>query len=141
MIFVVVLSCVYLTASEESALNQILCVLYIWFNSVHILYSSFSWFVILFLILGKTVFGGFFGVRCGDMWKFPGQRPNSSHSSDLSCCSDNPRSLTHFATKQLPTVLMSWGRSGAHSRLLEVLVSWVGLPGAPGPAGQASSRH
>lgn len=60
MIFVVVLFCVYLTASEESALNQILCVLYIWFNSVHILYSSFSWFVILFLILGKTVFGGFF---------------------------------------------------------------------------------
>lgn len=74
-------------------------------------------------------------------WLLPQHVKVPRPGKEPSCCSDNPRSLTHFATKQLPTVLMSWGRSGAHSRLLEVLVSWVGLPGAPGPAGQASSRH
>ena len=33
------------------------------------------------------------------MWKFPGQESNSRHSSNLSCCSDNTRSLTCCATK------------------------------------------
>ena len=31
-----------------------------------------------------------------------GQRLNLCHSSDLSCCSDNARSLTHCATRELP---------------------------------------
>ena len=34
--------------------------------------------------------------------KFPGQGSNLCHSSDPSQCSDNARSLTHWATRELP---------------------------------------
>jgi len=44
---------------------------------------------------------------CGS-WKFLGQGLNPCHSKQLSCCSDNARSLTHCATRELwsfiPTV-------------------------------------
>ena len=36
------------------------------------------------------------------MWKFLGQGSNLCHSSNLSCCSDNARSLTHCTTRELP---------------------------------------
>ena len=36
------------------------------------------------------------------MWKFLGQGLNLSHSSNLSCCSDNARSLTCCTTRELP---------------------------------------
>ena len=35
------------------------------------------------------------------MWKFSGQGLNPCHSNDLSCCSDNARSLTHSTTREL----------------------------------------
>ena len=37
----------------------------------------------------------FLGGHTCDMQKFPGQELNLHHSSDLSHCSDNVRSLTH----------------------------------------------
>ena len=39
-------------------------------------------------------------LACGT-WKFPSQGSNLHHSSDLSHCSDT-RSLTHWATRELP---------------------------------------
>ena len=39
------------------------------------------------------------------MRKFPGQRLNPCHSSDLSHCSDNSGSLTHAATQELLLLL------------------------------------
>ena len=35
------------------------------------------------------------------IWKFPAQELNPLHCSDLSCCSDNTGSLTHYATREL----------------------------------------
>ena len=45
----------------------------------------------LFIYFGGTL----------DMWKFPGQGSNPCHSNDPSSCSDNARSLTHCATREL----------------------------------------
>ena len=42
----------------------------------------------------------FFGCSHGT-WKFLGQGSNPHHSSDLSCYSDNPESLTRCATREL----------------------------------------
>ena len=53
-----------------------------------------------FLSWGFGVCLGVFCHACG-MWKFSGQGLNPSHSSSLSHCSDNARSLTHYATKEL----------------------------------------
>ena len=39
------------------------------------------------------------------MWKFLGQGPNLCHSSDISRCSDNTRSLTHCTTRELLYVI------------------------------------
>ena len=39
-------------------------------------------------------------------WKFQGQGLNPCHSSDLSHSSDNVGSLTHWATRELPTFLL-----------------------------------
>ena len=43
----------------------------------------------------------FFGSTCG-IWTFLGQGSNLHHGSNLSCCSDNAGSLTHYATRELP---------------------------------------
>ena len=45
----------------------------------------------------------FFGPAC-NMWKFLGQGSNACHSSDPSHCRDNTRSLTCWATRELPEV-------------------------------------
>ena len=42
----------------------------------------------------------FFFPHTHSTWKFPGQGSNPYHSSDLSCCSDNTRSLTSCAIKE-----------------------------------------
>ena len=52
----------------------------------------------------KSLFFFFFffleaGVFCS-MWKILGQGFNLGHSGDLSCCSDNPGSLTHRTREQ-----------------------------------------
>ena len=49
------------------------------------------------------------------MWKFPGQGSNSSHSSDPSHCSDNARSLTRCATRELQRFLLNAFSSGLFS--------------------------
>ena len=51
----------------------------------------------------------FFLCQAHSMWKFLGQRQNLSHSSDPSHCSDNTRSLTHCAKRDLlvPCFLVS----------------------------------
>ena len=49
-------------------------------------------------ILFVGVGGG--GCACST-WKFPGQRSNLHHNIDLSCCSDNARSLSHCTTTEL----------------------------------------
>ena len=41
----------------------------------------------------------FFGCT-HSIWKFLGQGSNLRHTSDLSCCNDNTRSLTHCATRE-----------------------------------------
>ena len=41
------------------------------------------------------------------MWKFLGQGPNLSHSSNLSCRSGNARSLTHWVTSAACAALKS----------------------------------
>ena len=56
-------------------------------------------FFFLFLFL-------FFGLN-HSIWNFPGQGLNPHHSSSPSCCSDNTRSLTHCATKEL-LPFISW---------------------------------
>uniref|UniRef100_A0A287AWW6 Neurofascin n=1 Tax=Sus scrofa TaxID=9823 RepID=A0A287AWW6_PIG len=86
------------------------------------------------------------------IWKFPGQRLNLFHNSDLSCCSDDAESLTCCATRELclsisscqapntPTALQS-GTSGSKpitlhlksSRLIDLCAIWdagVFLPAA-----------
>ena len=40
------------------------------------------------------------------MWKFLGQGSDSHHSTKLSCCSDNARSLTLSATAETPKTLL-----------------------------------
>ena len=61
-------------------------------------FFNFFYFLIFFF---------FFGYTQG-MWKFQGQGSNMhhssnvSHSSDASLNNDNPRSLTHWATRELP---------------------------------------
>ena len=40
-------------------------------------------------------------IHAQGMWKFLDQGLNLCHSSDKSCCSDNARSLTHCATREL----------------------------------------
>ena len=45
-------------------------------------------------------FFSFFG-HAHNMQKFPGQTWNAHHSSNLSHCSDNTRSLTHWDTREL----------------------------------------
>ena len=47
-----------------------------------------------------VVFWGGRGHMCS-MRKFPGQKWNLHHSSDLGHCSDNARSLTCYAKKEL----------------------------------------
>ena len=49
----------------------------------------------------------FFGCTCG-IWKFLGQGSNLCHSSDQSCCSDNTRSLTCCAIRELPKSFKFW---------------------------------
>ena len=49
----------------------------------------------------------FFFVRAHGMQKFPGKGWNLHHSSDLSHSSDNTRSLTSQATRELPLCLIS----------------------------------
>ena len=49
----------------------------------------------------------FFGLACG-MWKFLGQGLNLCHSSDLSCCSNNGRSLTHCTSRELQREFQLW---------------------------------
>ena len=67
----------------------------------------------LSLCLGSScqpifVYTAFFFFFCThSMWKFLGQVFNLSHSSNLSCCSDNAGSLIHWATRELPTLLLS----------------------------------
>lgn len=41
------------------------------------------------------------------MWRFPSQGSNACHSSDLSRCSDNVRSLTHWTTRELPSTTVN----------------------------------
>ena len=40
------------------------------------------------------------GYTCS-IWKFLGQGWYLCHSSNLSCCSDNARTLTHYTTREL----------------------------------------
>ena len=57
--------------------------------------------VILFLFF-------FFGCS-HSMWKFSGQGSNLCHSSDLSSCYDNARSLACCATRELPQIIIPVG--------------------------------
>lgn len=41
-----------------------------------------------------------------ETWRFLGQGSNLSHSSDLSSCSDNAKSITHGATRELHLFLL-----------------------------------
>ena len=59
--------------------------------------TLFGWS--LFIFFNLKLFKNF-GCHCS-MWKFPGQGSNLCHSSDPSCCSDNTRSLTYCATREL----------------------------------------
>ena len=54
------------------------------------------------------------------MWKFPGQGSNTSHSSNLSCFSDNTRSLTDWATEKLHFNLSLFWFLGPHLMHMEV---------------------
>ena len=56
----------------------------------------------------------FFGHVCR-MWNFLGQGSNPWHSSDLSRCSDNVRSLTHCATRELQNTICSYMQFTAYS--------------------------
>ena len=67
-----------------------------------------SWVLVCFPSRGPQrdppfFFFFFFFLFCPtcSMWKFMGQRPNLCHSSDPCCCSENTRSLTCCATKEL----------------------------------------
>ena len=55
-----------------------------------------------------------FGHVCR-MWNFLGQGSNPWHSSDLSRCSDNVRSLTHCATRELQNTICSYMQFTAYS--------------------------
>ena len=62
--------------------------------------SPHSLYFIFFLITFLS-FGGTCSIR-----KFPGRGSNLRHSSDLSNCSDNARSLICWATRELPCYLI-----------------------------------
>lgn len=62
--------------------------------------SPFLFFFLSLIFI--YLFGGFFGHSC-NMWKFLGQQSSLSYSRDLSQCNDSIRSLTHWATKVLPS--------------------------------------
>ena len=58
------------------------------------------WNTVYIFLLLLVLFIYFFGCACG-VWKFLGQGSNLCHSSNLSHCSDNARSLTFCTTKEL----------------------------------------
>ena len=60
-----------------------------------ILYDSIFYFLSITVTLLK-----FFGHAHG-VWMFLGQGLNPHHSSDPSFCSDNAKSLTHYAIREL----------------------------------------
>ena len=63
----------------------------------------------------------FFGYTRG-MQKFPGQRANPRHSSDLNCYSDNARSLTCWAIREWH--LLRWtcmGAWGSFTNMIHIL--------------------
>ena len=64
-------------------------------------------FLFMFIYFFTTFVFFFFGCAWG-VWKFPGHRLNLCHSSDPSCCSDNTRSLTSWATRELPFLCLFW---------------------------------
>ena len=47
----------------------------------------------------------FFSCTC-HMWKFPSQGLKPHHSRDPSHCNDNARSLTYYATGELPKTIL-----------------------------------
>ena len=53
------------------------------------------------LVTGRSCYIFFFFGHTLGMWKFLGQGSNPSHNSNLSCCSDNTRDLTSFASREL----------------------------------------
>ena len=56
------------------------------------------------------------------MWRFPGQGSNLGHSSDLSHCSDNAKSLTRGATGEPRVLLFKLIYPGNHSMLAHFLI-------------------
>ena len=61
----------------------------------------------------------FFGQAHG-VQKFPGQGSNLCCGSDVNCCSDNTRPLTHCTTKELPFLSSFLRFLGPHPWLMEV---------------------
>ena len=66
----------------------------------NIQFISFLFILALKFFFESMNFFFFFGHTWG-MWKFPGQRSNSCHSSHLSHCSDNTASINHWVMSEL----------------------------------------
>ena len=71
--------------------------------SAYIYSQIFHLFPFCPLLFPWLLFGCFLTVCLAGsgMWKFLGQGSNSSHSSNLSCCSDGAGSLTSYTTREL----------------------------------------
>ena len=65
--------------------------------------SSDEWYLIQFVFIFLFIYL-FCHIR--GRWKFPGQGLNPRHRSDPSHCSDNPGSLTHCTTRELPAFIL-----------------------------------
>ena len=66
-------------------------------HSFNILISEHHYF---FSSFSLSLFLGVGGVYAWGRWKLLGQGSNPCHSSNLSCCSDNARSLTSCTTRE-----------------------------------------
>ena len=90
-------------------MNQTLCDN---FEGKHTLHNG-NYYYLYFIL--------FFG-HAHSMWKFPDQGLDLCHSSDLSCCSDNARSLTCCTTRELPIIISILNLRNQRQRSLISLV-------------------
>ena len=77
-------------------ITSLLQILSFHFYELSMIHPHFSLICLLVLL----IFFFFFGWAL-DMWKFPGQGSDQHYSSNLSFCSDNTRSLTSWAKREL----------------------------------------
>ena len=67
---------------------------------------GYQMFITELFVLSQVKKFLFFFCHARNMWMFLGQGSNLTHSSDVSCLSNNTGFLTHWATRELPKLTL-----------------------------------